>query len=145
MSDTIAEAARKFGMTAHTLRYYDKEGLLPFVERDRGGRRVFKDSDLRWLEIITCLKNTGMPLKKIKEFIATGTRGVAALKARLALIKNHQAEVEAQLNEMKQWLKLIKYKVWYYETAVEAGTVAVHETNDSAKRHAAATKKSPRR
>ena len=66
---TVGEMAKKIGVAPSTLRYYDKEGLLPFVERSGGGMRMFKDSDLDWLRIIECLKRTGMPIKEIRQFV----------------------------------------------------------------------------
>ena len=66
---TVGEAAAKIGVNPSTLRYYDKEGLLPFVERSGGGIRMFKETDLEWLSTIECLKKTGMPIKEIKQFI----------------------------------------------------------------------------
>ena len=66
---TIGEMAKKLGVPTSTLRYYDKEGLLPFVERSDGGIRVFKDTDYEWLFVIECLKKAGMPLKDIRIFI----------------------------------------------------------------------------
>lgn len=69
MTYTIAQAAQRCGLTVHTLRYYEKEGLLPYVERTAGGNRMFKEDDFKWLNTINCLKDTGMPIKKIKEFI----------------------------------------------------------------------------
>ena len=65
---TVGEMAKKIGVAPSTLRYYDKEGLLPFVERSGGGMRMFKDSDLDWLRIIECLKRTGMPIKEIRQW-----------------------------------------------------------------------------
>lgn len=62
---TVGEMAKKLGIAPSTLRYYDQEGLLPFVERSSGGVREFKDSDYEWLQVIGCLKKTGMPLKDI--------------------------------------------------------------------------------
>ena len=66
---TVGETARRLGVAASTLRYYDKEGLLPFVERSSGGIRMFKESDFEWLSIIECLKKAGMPIKEIRKFI----------------------------------------------------------------------------
>ncbi len=65
----ISEVAKKMNVTSSTLRYYDKEGLLPFVDRTEGGIRKFKEDDFEWLSIIECLKNTGMSIKDIKAFI----------------------------------------------------------------------------
>ena len=66
---TVGEMAKKVGVASSTLRYYDKEGILPFIERSAGGKRIFKDSDMEWLSIIECLKKTGMPIKEIKKFV----------------------------------------------------------------------------
>ena len=69
MTYTVGEIAKKLNVAPSTLRYYDKEGLLPFVERSAGGIRVFHDEDMDWLELIECMKHTGMPIKEIKHFI----------------------------------------------------------------------------
>ena len=66
---TVSEMAKRLGVAPSTLRYYDKEGLLPFIERSDGGIRMFKDTDFEWLSIIECLKKTGMPIKEMKVFI----------------------------------------------------------------------------
>lgn len=63
---TVSEMAKRLGVAPSTLRYYDKEGLLPFIERSDGGIRMFKDTDFEWLSIIECLKKTGMPIKELK-------------------------------------------------------------------------------
>lgn len=66
---SISEVAKELNLTAYALRYYDKEGLMPFVERTSSGTRLFKESDIDALKIIECLKSTGMPIKEIKNFI----------------------------------------------------------------------------
>ena len=126
MTYTIGEIARKLGITASTLRYYDKEGLLPFVERSEGGIRIFKDEDLDWFEIIECLKKTGMPLKEIKEFIDWCVEGDSTIDQRLDLIRKQQEAVELQIKSMQENLKILRYKRWYYETAKAAGTCEIH-------------------
>ncbi|MGN1451895.1 MAG: MerR family transcriptional regulator, partial [Eubacteriales bacterium] len=72
---TVGEMAKLLGVPASTLRYYDKEGLLPFVERSSGGMRMFQKKDLEWLRIIECLKKTGMPLKDIRTYIDMAMQG----------------------------------------------------------------------
>ena len=83
---TIGEMAKKMGVAPSTLRYYDKEGLLPFVERSGGGIRMFKGEDIEWLSIIECLKKTGMPIKEIKQFIDWCIEGDSTIDKRLELI-----------------------------------------------------------
>lgn len=128
MSYSIAQAAEICGLTTHTLRYYDKEGLLPFVERTNAGIRKFKEIDFEWLAIIACLKSTGMPVKKIRQFIDWCMEGDGALEQRLNVFLEQRKQVEAQLAALNKCLEKIDYKLWYYRTALEAGTEAIHET-----------------
>lgn len=122
---TVGEMAKKLGVAPSTLRYYDQEGLLPFVERSSGGVRVFKDSDYEWLQVIGCLKKTGMPLKDIKEFIEMAIQGDDTIDKRLALIQNQKASIEHQIAELSEIQKVLTFKQWYYETAKKEGTTAV--------------------
>lgn len=124
---TVGEMAKKLNVAPSTLRYYDKEGLLPFVERSRGGVRMFKDSDFEWLSIIECLKKTGMSIKDIKTFIDWCREGDATIGQRYALIEQQRNSVLAQIEQMKKTLDTLNYKLWYYEVAREAGTCKVHD------------------
>lgn len=126
MTYTIAKAAEKSGLTAHTLRYYDKEGLLPFINRAPCGIRRFKEEDIEWLNVITCLKDTGMPVKEIKKYIDLCLLGDSSIEARLDMIKAQKQKVEEQIGLLKKHQKKIDYKLWYYQTAKDAGTLAVH-------------------
>lgn len=127
---TIGEMAKKMGVPASTLRYYDKEGLLPFVGRSGGGIRVFRDEDIAFLEIIGCMKKTGMPIKEIKFFVDWCIEGDSTIDNRLALIENQKKLVEQQLSDMSEHLLMLEYKTWYYETAKKAGTCKIHDTID---------------
>lgn len=125
---TVGETAKMLNVAPSTLRYYDKEGLLPFVERSGGGIRMFKDEDFSWLRIIECLKQTGMPIKEIKKFIDWCVEGDSTIEQRLELIDRQRKIVQAQIKKMKDTLHVLDYKHWYYETARDAGTCAVHDT-----------------
>lgn len=122
---TVGEMAKKLGVAPSTLRYYDQEGLLPFVERSSGGIRVFKDSDYEWLQVIGCLKKTGMQLKDIKSFIEMAMQGDETIEPRLALITKQKAAVQAQIAELEETLRTLEFKEWYYTTAKESGTTNV--------------------
>lgn len=126
MTYTISQAAEKAGISVYTLRYYDKEGLMPFLDKLEDGTRVFKDSDFAWLRTITCLKDTGMSIKEIREFVGLCMGGDRTLKERLFIIRRHQEQFERQMEQMERHRKTIQWKVRYYETAVEAGTEAIH-------------------
>ena len=122
---TVGEMAKKIGVAPSTLRYYDKEGLLPFVERSSGGIRVFKEADYEWLKVIECLKKTGMPFKDIKTFIEIAMQGDETIDERLELIRKQRDEVGRQIAELKETMNTLNFKCWYYETAKSAGTTAV--------------------
>ncbi|WP_299446799.1 MerR family transcriptional regulator [uncultured Phascolarctobacterium sp.] len=122
---TIGEMAKIVNVPPSTLRYYDKEGLLPFVERTDGGIRMFKESDYEGLCIINCLKNSGMPLKDIKNFMQMVSQGDASIESRLELIEKQRERVLQDLEKIQQLLKILDYKVWYYSTAKAAGTTAI--------------------
>ena len=124
---TVGEVAKQLNVAASTLRYYDKEGLLPFVERSSGGMRVFKDEDLSWLKTIECLKKTGMPIKDIKHFLDCCVEGDSKIDERLSIMESQRDAVIKQMKEMQEMLDMLNYKSWYYETAKKAGTCAVHE------------------
>ncbi|WP_411344248.1 MerR family transcriptional regulator [Paenibacillus sp. WLX1005] len=123
---SIGEVAKMLNLTSYTLRYYDKEGLLPFVERTAGGIRLFKDSDIEALRIIECLKDTGMPIKEIKIFIDWCSEGDTTLKQRYDMFIERKAIVEAQMEELKKTMDVINHKCWYYQTACDAGTEHIH-------------------
>lgn len=128
MPYTVGEIAKKLNVAPSTLRYYDKEGLLPFVERSDGGIRIFKDSDFEWLAIIECMKKTGMPIKDIKIFIDWCIEGDSTIDKRLELIDKQRENVIAQMKQLKETLDMLDYKHWYYETAKKAGTCAIHNS-----------------
>lgn len=123
---TIRDAARHIGIAASTLRYYDKEGLLPFVQRSSGGIRMFTDADMEWLQLIECLKETGMSIKQIKRFIDLYTEGDATLEPRRDMFYERKKAVEEQMLALQKTLDFICYKCWFYDTAVAAGTADVH-------------------
>ena len=119
---SIAQVAAKTGLTVHTLRYYEKEGLLPFVRKSSSGLRMFSDNDLGWLSIIECLKKTGMPLKGIKQYIDWFREGDSTLPQRLEMFKQQQLKVLAQIEQFQKYLQKIDYKVKLYEEAVKLGS-----------------------
>ena len=124
---TIGEMAKRLNVAPSTLRYYDKEGMLPFIERSSGGIRMFHEKDMSWLQIIECLKKTGMPIKDIKEFVDLCIEGDGTIDRRLEIITKQKKAVERQIEETQKMLDMLNYKCWYYETAKEAGTCSVHE------------------
>lgn len=119
---TIGETAKMLNISPSTLRYYDKEGLLPFVERSSGGIRVFKEEDFGWLFIIECLKKSGLSIKNIKSYIDMALKGDETIGERLEMFKKQRETVIEQMNELQGTLDTLEYKCWYYETAKKLGS-----------------------
>lgn len=113
----INEVAKKIGVTTHTLRYYEKEGILPPITRDSGGRRVYSEENLQWLEIVTCLKKTNMPVKDIKEIVRLSIIGDETIDERKEILVNHRKDIEKQMEELHDSLNKINKKIAYYDGA----------------------------
>ncbi len=122
---TVSEVAKILNVAPSTIRYYDKEGLLPFVERSTGGIRVFTEADLGWLKTISCLKNTGMPIKTIRLYVESAMQGDDTIDTRLSIIYEQRERLLEQMKELQLTLDIVEYKCWYYETAQKAGTEKV--------------------
>ena len=119
---TVGEMARETGIPASTLRYYDKEGLLPFVERTGGGIRMFTDADREALTVIECLKRSGLSIREIRAFMEMCARGDESLGERRALFEARRDAVREEIDRLQRTLDVLEYKCWYYETAAAAGT-----------------------
>ena len=121
---TIGEMAKLLDIPASTC-YYDKQGLLPFVERSKSGIRMFQEKDYEWLKLIECLKKSGLTLSEIKNYIFMAIRGDETIEDRLQLFLNQKEVITQKITELQETLKVVEYKCWYYETAKKAGTVSV--------------------
>ena len=121
MSYTISEVAKMMGVNPSTLRYYDKEELLPDVKRVNG-IRIFEDKDFGWLRVLNCLKNTGMPIRKIKRYVELAKYGDETLEERYELIKEQRQSVLQQIEQLQYYLQELDYKDWYYQTAIKYGS-----------------------
>jgi DNA-binding transcriptional MerR regulator len=120
MSLTIAEAAARSGLSAHTLRYYERDGLmLSSVDRAVSGHRRYTDRDLTWIEMISRLRATGMPIRDVRRYAALVRSGDGNEAERLDLLMAHRARVEAQLAQVTAHLRAIDHKIGIYEGKVE--------------------------
>ncbi|MFC4600035.1 MerR family transcriptional regulator [Cohnella hongkongensis] len=114
MGYTIRQVAEKTNLSAHVLRYYEKEGLLSRVARRKGGVRHYSEDDLEWLGLICCLKNTGMSIKQIKSFVDLSAQGPSTLQQRCEMLIEHQKNVEAQIREMGKHLEKVSHKIAHF-------------------------------
>lgn len=128
MKYSIGEVAERMGTNTSTLRYYDKQGLLPFVDRNAAGRREFKDNDFNFLEVINCSKKSGVPVKDIGKFINLCLQGDETLRERYDYLDQEERVLEEKVTEMQKQLDFLRFKKWYYKTSVEAGTEDIHFT-----------------
>ena len=122
MSYTIKDISELTGLPPSTLRYYDKQGLLPNLKRDGNNIRIFTDEDYRHLRLIDCLKKSGLSIKDIKNFIDMADQGDKALTGRLEIFRKRREILKQELTDLQGVLDVIEYKCWYYERACEAGT-----------------------
>ena len=119
MGMTIAEAAERSGLTSHTLRYYERDGLMLFpVERSSTGHRRYTDRDLTWIEMINRLRATGMPIRDVRRYAGLVRAGAGNEAERLDLLKAHRRRVLKQLDEVRSHLGAIDHKIDLYEGAV---------------------------
>lgn len=122
MTYSIKQVSDLTGIPASTLRYYESEKLLSPVHRSETGRRVYGEKDMDWLSLITCLKNTGMPINKIRRFVSLCSKGDETLQERYQIILTHKKSVEDRIAGLQRELEHINYKELYYRTACKAGT-----------------------
>ena len=117
---TIGQVSKMFGLPISTLRYYDKEGLFPNMERSNGIRR-FGERELETLRVIECLKKSGMEIKDIRQFMAWCAQGSSTYPQRRAMFVKQKESVEAEIARMNRVLDMLKFKCWYYEQAIKDG------------------------
>ena len=113
-SYTIKQVSEKTNLSAHVLRYYEKEGLLPQIRRSPSGIRRYSEDDLEWLGLICCLKNTGMSLRQIRAFVDLSAQGEGTLHARCEMLIAHKREVEEQIAEMNRHLEKVSHKIAHF-------------------------------
>ena len=111
---SIQEVCEKTGLTAHTLRYYEKEKLLPDISRSPGGFRQYTEEDMESLAMICCLKNTGMSLQDIAQFMALTREGDHTLSQRCEMLKRHRESVLGRIEELKRYLDKVTWKYDFF-------------------------------
>ena len=124
MAYSIKEMSELTGLPASTLRYYDKQGLLPNLRRDDNNNRVFSDDDYGNLRLIDCLKRSGLSIKDIRSFIKLLKKGDASLAERHEIFTKRREALIQEMSNIQDLLGVIEYKCWYYDKACEAGTEA---------------------
>ena len=117
---TIGQVSKMFNLPISTLRYYDKEGLLPNIERVSGIRK-FSDREIETLRVIECLKKSGLEIKQIKQFMLWCKEGSSTYPQRKALFEEQKKQVEEEIEKLNKTLAMLKFKCWYYSEAIKNG------------------------
>lgn len=128
MTYTIGEISKRFNISISTIRYYDKEGLLPDIKRENGIRK-FSEQDVETIFIIECLKKTNVELKDIKRFIMMVKQGDSTIDERLNFFKEQKEKTLNQIKVLKKALQMLEYKEWYYTKAKKLGSTIELENN----------------
>ena len=117
---TIGQISEMFQIPVSTLRYYDKEGLFPGLERS-GGIRKFTEKEMEALRVIECLKRSGLEIREIKTFMEWCSEGSSTYPKRKELFIRQEEAVKEEMHRLEKTLAMIRYKRWYYEQAIEDG------------------------
>jgi DNA-binding transcriptional MerR regulator len=111
---TVQQVAEKTGLSEHTLRYYERVGLIPPVQRASNGHRRYTEEDIGWLNFVKRLRSAGMPIAQVQRYVMLQQEGGATLAERLEMLKEHRRAVQQQVDELSEHLQVLDYKIDYY-------------------------------
>lgn len=120
---TIKDVSKQFGISADTLRYYERAGMIPPVSRTVGGSRDYQDEDLRWVELALCLRSAGLPVEVIAEYVRLSQSGSGTIPDRLALLEQQREVLLEQQRQTSAALSRLNHKITVYQNALETGTL----------------------
>ena len=121
---TIKEVSEKFGISQDTLRYYERVGLIPPVTRTSSGNRDYQESDLGWVENAVCMRNAGVPIEALIEYVKLYQMGDTTFEARRQLLQEQYDALQEQKEQIEATMKRLAYKVSRYEKAVQTGVLS---------------------
>lgn len=117
---TISEVSKKYGLSADTLRYYEKEGLIPPVHRTEAGLRDYQPEDCNWVEFIKCMRGAGLSIETLHKYVALFQKGDKTLVARKQLLLDERERIQTQIKTWQATLKRLNYKIDVYEEKIVA-------------------------
>lgn len=124
---TIKEVSEKYGISSDTLRYYERVGMIPPVERTEGGIRNYGEDDIKWVELVLCMRSAGLPIEAIIEYVRLSRLGDSTFKARLELLSEQREALISQKEKIDEMLSRLNYKISKYEEAVKIGKISWDE------------------
>ena len=130
---TVKEVCEKYGITADTLRYYERVGVIPIVGRTKGGKRDYREQDIGWVENAICMRNAGLPVEMLIEYVRLFQEGDGTFQARRDLLAEAREEILGQLSKYQATLDKLNYKISRYDEAIRTG-VLTWDTDEKEKR-----------
>lgn len=127
---TIAEVSEKYGLSADTLRYYERVGLIPSVNRNKNGIRDYRSEDCRWVEFIKCMRNAGLPIEILIEYVALFQKGDETIEARKELLTEQRKQLVEKVEDMKKTLERLDFKIARYEQTVAEKEKGLKKTEE---------------
>ncbi|RKM58616.1 MerR family transcriptional regulator [Butyrivibrio sp. XB500-5] len=112
---SVTQASKLVEISEHTLRYYDDKDLFPFLQKNTAGKRLFSEADLQWAKLLECLSNSGLSIKEMQKYVKLCTIGDSTVPERFEILKKQEKIVKDQIKEKKKQLKLLQFKLDYYE------------------------------
>lgn len=128
---TIKEVSQKYNISQDTLRYYERVGLIPTVARTSGGIRNYTENDLGWVENVICMRNAGVPIEALIEYVKLYQEGDETFEARRQLLQEQLDALKEQHAQIEATMKRLKYKISRYENAVKTGVLSWVDTPHS--------------
>ena len=116
---TIKEVAEKMDISEHTLRFWAKNELFPFIKRNENNIRLFSDNDLEWVKIVKCLRSVGTENKAVKRYVDLCVQGDSTIKERYEIIRETKLKAEKQLEELEKQLGMLEYQEKFYENLIK--------------------------
>lgn len=118
---TIKEVCEKYGISADTLRYYERVGVIPEVNRTKGGIRNYSEEDIKWVENAICMRNAGVPVEMLIDYVRLFREGNATLQARCDLLVEARQAIQEQMDKLQETADLLDYKISRYDEALKTG------------------------
>lgn len=118
MSYSIKEVSQKLNVSAYALRYYEREGLLPFVKRDNNGRRIYTNDDLGWIQLVNCMRTMGMSIAYIKNYVKLCVKGDETKAERRNIIQDQKDLIQKEIKKYTELLELVNLKLDYYDEKI---------------------------
>ncbi len=118
---TIKEVSEKYNISQDTLRYYERIGMIPAINRTPGGIRNYEESDLGWVELAICMRSAGLPIEALIEYVKLYQQGDTTFAARLQLLQEQRESLEEQKAQLEKAINKLNYKISRYEVAVQTG------------------------